>query len=115
MWLSAVRDGAIILLAVESLVIGVLLVILLWQLWRLVRLLEREIKPLLDSANETVNTMRSTTSFVSENVVSPVVRLHSFVAGVRGGFRALLRRKPAGLEKQREAQSEKPAEAEEAQ
>lgn len=91
MWLSTVRDGAIILLAIESLVIGGLLVLLVWQIWRLVRLLEKEIKPLLDSANDTVNTMRGTTTFVSENVVSPVVRVHSWIAGVRGGIGAFLR------------------------
>jgi len=91
MVLEGVRDVAIIVLAVESLVIGGLLVVLLWQLWKLVRLLEEEVKPLLDSANETMSTMRNTTSFVSENVVSPVVRIHTFVAGVKGAANALRR------------------------
>ena len=63
MVLSVLRDGAIILLAIESLIIGGLLVLLVWQVWRLVRLLEKEVKPLLDSANDTVSTMRGTTAF----------------------------------------------------
>ena len=94
MWLPNVRDIAIILLAVESLVIGGLLVVLTWQIWRLVKMLETEIRPLLDSANDTVNTMRGTTDFVSENVVEPVVRIHSLVAGIKGGMKALF--KPLG-------------------
>ena len=91
MWLPTVRDIAIILLAVESLIIGGLLVALTWQIWRLVRMLETEIKPLLDSANDTMNTMRGTTDFVSENVVDPVVRIHSLIAGVKGGINALFK------------------------
>lgn len=94
MTIATVRDAAIILLAFESLVIGGLIVVLLWQIWRLVALIQTEIKPLLDSANETVNTMRGTTEFVSENVVSPVVKIHSTVAGVKGGLQALFGRKP---------------------
>jgi hypothetical protein len=43
MWLAAVRDLAIVLLAVESLVIGVLLVVLLVQLRKLVQMLREEI------------------------------------------------------------------------
>ena len=89
MWLSAARDVAIIVLAFESLVVGALLIVLLFQVRSLVKLLQEEIKPLLESANETVNTMRGTTSFVSENVVSPVVRIHSVLAGVRGGIKTL--------------------------
>lgn len=91
MWLSAARDVAIILLAFESLVIGGLLVFLLFEIRKLVKLLEEEIKPLLGSVQETANTVRGTTSFVSENVVSPVVRVHSFFAGVTGTAKALFR------------------------
>jgi hypothetical protein len=89
MWLSGARDVAIILLAFESLLIGGLLVFLLFEIRRLVRLLEEEIKPLLGSVRETADTVRGTTSFVSENVVSPVVRVHSFFAGIGGTARAL--------------------------
>lgn len=91
MWLSAARDIAIIVLAIESLVIGGLLIFLLYQIWRLVSLLRSEIKPLLDSANATADTVRGTTGFVSENVVKPVVRVRAFVAGVDGAVKALVK------------------------
>jgi len=86
---ATVRDVAIILLAVESLIIGILLSVLLWQLRNLSRMLEEEVKPLLDSANETVGTVRGTSTFLSETVVSPVVRIISTVTGLRRGLGVL--------------------------
>jgi len=86
---ATVRDVAIILLAVESLIIGILLSVLVWQLSNLSRMLEEEVKPLLDSANETVGTVRGTSTFLSETVVSPVVRVISTVTGLRRGLRVL--------------------------
>jgi len=89
MWVATVRDVAIILLAIESLVIGVLLSVLLWQLRTLSRMLEEEVKPLLDSVNETAGTVRGTSSFLSDTVVSPVVEIVSTLAGLRRGLKAL--------------------------
>jgi hypothetical protein len=90
--LSFVRDLAIVLLAVESLVIGVVLIILILEVRSLARLLRDEIKPILDSADQTVRTVRGTTTFVSENLVTPVVRISSFTAGVVQALRILARR-----------------------
>jgi hypothetical protein len=89
---SFVRDLAIILLAVESLVIGVMLIVLIWEIRGLAKMLREDIKPIIDSADETVRTMRGTTTFVSENVVNPVVRVSSFASGVLQALRILVRR-----------------------
>jgi hypothetical protein len=89
---SFVRDLAIILLAVESLVIGVMLIVLIWEIRGLAKMLREDIKPIIDSADETVRTMRGTTMFVSENVVNPVVRVSSFASGVMQALRILVRR-----------------------
>jgi len=83
MGIAAVRDVAIIVLAVESIVIGVILALLLWQVRSLTRLLQDEVKPILDDARETAGTVRGTTRLVSETLVTPVVRISSFVSGVR--------------------------------
>jgi len=88
-----VRDLAIILLAVESLVVGVLLIVLIWEVRNLARLLREEIKPILDSADETVRTVRGTTTFVSETFVTPMVRVSSFASGLARALRILVRRK----------------------
>ncbi|MBI3361131.1 MAG: hypothetical protein HY023_08475 [Chloroflexi bacterium] len=77
-----IRDIFIIVMSVESLVIGVALIVLIVQLAQLTNLLRHEIKPILDSTNETVNTVRGTTIFLSENLVEPVVKLNSYVAAL---------------------------------
>ena len=91
--MAVVRDLAIILLAVESLVIGVVLIILVWEIRNLAKLLREEIKPILDSADETVRTVRGTTVFVSDTFVNPMVRVSGFVTGVTQAVRILTQRK----------------------
>ena len=90
--MAFVRDLAIILLAVESLVIGGVLIILVLEIRNLAKMLRDEIKPILESADETVRTVRGTTTFVSENLVNPVVRASSFATGVTQAIRILFRR-----------------------
>jgi hypothetical protein len=87
--LAAARDVAIILLAVLSLVIGALLVVLLLQLQSLIKLLREEIRPILASAQDTMGTVRGTTTVVSEYVVSPVARVASYVEGIRHTWEVL--------------------------
>ena len=83
MELGTVRDIAIIVLAVESIVIGVVLTLLLWRLRELTHLLQDEIEPILDSARETLGTVKGTTSLVSETIVSPAIKISGFAAGLR--------------------------------
>ena len=90
--MAVVRDLAIILLAVESLVIGAVLIILVLEIRNLAKMLKDEIKPILESADETARTVRGTTVFVSENLVNPMVRASSFVSGVLQALRILVRR-----------------------
>ncbi len=90
--MAFVRDLAIILLAVESLVIGVVLIILVLEIRNLAKMLRDEIKPILESADETARTVRGTTVFVSENLVNPMVRASSFATGVVQAVRILFRR-----------------------
>ncbi|MGD0609868.1 MAG: hypothetical protein ABSB41_00020 [Anaerolineales bacterium] len=81
-----IRDIFIIFMAFESLIIGVALVILVIQIASLINLLQNEVKPILAATNETVNTLRGTTEFLSENLVEPVIKLNSTVAGLRRIF-----------------------------
>jgi len=78
-----IRDIFIILMALESLLIGLVLVILIIQIARLINLLQNEIKPILDSTNETVSTLRGTTAFLSTNLVEPVIKLNESLAGLQ--------------------------------
>jgi hypothetical protein len=80
---GVLRDVAIIFVAFETLIVGVLLIILMLQVQSLVVLLRDEIKPMLEAANETLATVRGTTQFVSQNVVTPVVKWSGYLAGLR--------------------------------
>jgi hypothetical protein len=83
---SNVRDIFIIFMALMSLLVGAALVVVMIQLASLINLLQNEVKPILQSTNETVNTLRGTTEFLSENVVEPVIKLNSYLAGLRKLF-----------------------------
>jgi hypothetical protein len=80
---SNVRDIFIIFMAFESLIIGAALIVLIIQLASLINLLQNEVKPILQSTSETVNTLRGTTEFLSENLVEPIIKLNSYLAGLR--------------------------------
>ena len=84
-----IRDIFIIFLAFESLIVGAALVILIIQVAGLINLLQNEVRPILKSTSETVNTLRGTTEFLSENLVDPVIKLNSSLAGMRRVFELL--------------------------
>jgi hypothetical protein len=79
---ATIRDIFIIFLALESSFIGLALIVLMIQIARLTNLLQHEIKPILQNTNETINTVRTTAVFVSENLVDPVVKLNGYLAAV---------------------------------
>lgn len=77
-----IRDVFIIVVALESLVIGVALIILIVQLASLINLLQNEVRPILTATNETVNNLRGTAEFLGESVVEPVIKLNGYLAGM---------------------------------
>lgn len=77
-----IRDVFIIVVALESLVIGVALIVLVTQLASLINLLQNEVRPILKATSETVNNLRGTAEFLGENVVEPVVKLNGYLAGL---------------------------------
>lgn len=80
---ETIRDIVIIFMAVESLIIGLTLIILIIQLAKLTALLQNEIRPILDSTNVTLQTLRGTSTFLSNNLVKPVIKANSTFAAVR--------------------------------
>jgi hypothetical protein len=83
---AKVRDIFIIFMALESLVLGVGLIVLILQLATLINLLQNEIKPILDTTSETVNHLRGTTQFLSNNLVEPVLKMNEYLAGLKKIF-----------------------------
>lgn len=78
-----IRDIFIIGMALEFLVLGLAMIILIIQLATLINLLQNEIKPILNSTNETANTLRGTAIFLSDNLIDPVIKLNEYLAGLR--------------------------------
>jgi hypothetical protein len=81
-WVGRLRDVFIIIVALESLLIGVALVVLIVQLASLINLLQNEVRPILKATTDTVNNLRGTAEFLGENVVEPVIKLNGYLAGL---------------------------------
>ena len=80
---ETIRDIVIIFMAVESLILGLVLIVLVLQIARLTTMLQNEVKPILDSTQETLNTLRGTSAFLSKNLVQPVVKVGGSISALR--------------------------------
>jgi hypothetical protein len=80
---ETIRDVFIIVLALEFMLVGVTLVVMVIQLAKLVNMLQNEVRPILDSANEAANTLRGTAQFLSDKMVSPIVKANGAIAALR--------------------------------
>ena len=90
---GVVRDILIIFLALESLILVGLMVVLVIQMTMLVRMMRDEVRPLIASAQETVNSARGTTQFVSRKIVTPTAEAAANVAQVKRMFQVLFKGK----------------------
>jgi hypothetical protein len=90
------RDVAIIIFATVGLfvmiVLGALMIVLVYYMQSLVALLRNEIKPVLTNVNQTVNTVRGTTTMVGDNIAKPLVKAASFLAGMQAAGKAFTAR-----------------------
>ena len=66
-------------------IVAALLALLVFQI-------QNHIVPLLEKATETVETVKGTTTFVSESVVTPIIKVAGAAAGARAMVQTLLRR-----------------------
>jgi membrane protein implicated in regulation of membrane protease activity len=80
---EAIKNVFIIFLAVEMLIVGIAVVVLTVQVATLINLLQNEVRPMLNSTNDTINTLRGTTEFLSENLVEPVIQLNGYLASLK--------------------------------
>lgn len=88
---AVVRDLAIIIVAIQTIVISILLGVLIWQIWQLTAMIQNDVKPIVDDTQATVNTVRGTATFLSDNMVHPVVRSSRTLIRWQATLRALAR------------------------
>jgi hypothetical protein len=91
--IDEVRDIVIILLAVESLIIGGITLFLLYQMIMLLTLIREELIPLIQSAQDTVNSARGTTVYVSRKIIVPSAKAATTVARLQTMARVLFKGK----------------------
>jgi hypothetical protein len=97
-WLIAVRDVSVIYTAL-FLCVGAILFIVMTALLAFIAFLIRDrIVPVIEKVDETVKTVSGTTTFVSESVVSPIIKTAGAAAGARAMVQTLMRRKPPAPE-----------------
>lgn len=94
-----IRDIFIIYIGVGIFVLILLLLVLLVVLTYLVlklndltHLITREVKPMLITVQNSLNTVNGTTSFISDNAVKPVIATASSFAAARAMVKTLFRR-----------------------
>jgi amino acid permease len=73
--------------------IGTALIILIVQVAALTNLLQNEVKPILHSTTDTVNTLKGTVKFLSNNVSEPVIKLNQSLASLNRVLELLKLRK----------------------
>src|SRR5581483_4352699 len=94
LFLTEFRDIVVIVWGIISIVLLLTLVIVLLALIASVRGLIRSVnelsntgvRPVLASAQETVDNVAETTRFLGDHVVAPVIRTISVITAVRRGF-----------------------------
>jgi hypothetical protein len=82
-----IRDLAVIVLAVELIIVVTALIVLSVQVARFVNLLNNEFKPIIHSTTDTINTVRGTAHFISKNLTEPVMSANSTLRGVSKALR----------------------------
>jgi len=87
------RDVFIIFMALGLLLVGIALVILIIQLAVLTNVIQNEVRPILNSTTNTVNTLKGTVQFLSDNLTEPVIKLNETIAMSKRFFDVLRPRK----------------------
>lgn len=108
---AILRDVSIIVLALVTMITSIFLAILLFQLQSLIVLLRDEIQPILESMNETAGTVRGTTTFVSDAVVTPLIQVASYASAVSTTIKTLF----GGPRRSTRSHAEKPSQGQDPQ
>jgi hypothetical protein len=91
---ESLRDIAIIVLALQTQVILIMLGILIYQLVVLIQMLRDDVKPMMESTQETLNTVKGTAVFVSERVTKPAISASSYFTGIGRSLGVLFSLRP---------------------
>ena len=88
---AVIRDLALIIVSVQSVIIVTGLAVMLVQLARFINLLGSEVKPITRDAREALKSVRTTADFTRKNVAAPLIQTQTFFAGLGVFIREILR------------------------
>ncbi|MBM2809625.1 MAG: hypothetical protein HW416_384 [Chloroflexi bacterium] len=102
--LQGIRDVAVIILALESIILGSALLFLAWQVWKIVGRVRHHldvvagsaqdilgtVKETAGSVKETAQSTKGTAEFVGDRAARPVIELYSAVSGASRFAQAFL-------------------------
>jgi len=97
-----IRNLFMIVIGLEGMLIIGAIAVLIIQITRLFNMVKRDVKPVLTTAQDTVNTAKGTAEFVGDNAVRPIIRASAFASGLGvvirdvGGIRRAIRRTKNG-------------------
>jgi hypothetical protein len=87
--IQLVRDFLIIVISLEGVLILFAVVVLIVQIARSVNLVQTEVRPVLENAQDATKAVKDTAEFVGTHAVELMIRVNSFIAGLRTFLREL--------------------------
>ncbi len=93
-WLMAVRDMSIIYASLFMCVGAILFIVMVALIAFIAFMIRDHIVPALEKADDALQTVKGTTTFISESVVSPIIKVAGAAAGAKAMVQTLMRRKP---------------------
>lgn len=91
-WIPRMQSAAVAYAAAFSCVGSILFIAVVALLALIAFQLKNNVVPLLEKATETLQTVKGTTTFVSESVVQPIIKTAGAVAGAKAMVQTLVRR-----------------------
>jgi hypothetical protein len=95
---AVLRDIFIILLGIETMIIGLLMIIAVvamiyvaLKVYDLVQFVQNELRPVMHRADDTVRTVQSRVTYISDAAVKPAINLAAGLAAIRQTIKALRR------------------------
>jgi hypothetical protein len=95
---ATLRDIFIVFLGIQSILIGLLLIVLLvavvyvaLKLYDLAQFVQNELRPILHRADDTMRTVNSRTVFISDAAVKPIIEIMACASAIKSILRSFTR------------------------
>ncbi len=79
---ALIRDISIVAYVIETFVVLIALVVLVIQLAKLINITKTGVQPILKTTGETMNSVKGTVTFLSNNLIEPTIQVNAKVNGI---------------------------------